>query len=506
MKKLMWLLMVLWSSFGWAQGVESVVGEQLGDRRIEIVFQTHNDEPLVSVEGNKLTVTWFDCEASVEPQLFIPSLVGRGCRQEKGRCQYEFTFRHTLKLVSVEPVLEGWLVRLDLQLPLPQPRPTIVAPLQGKVTLTATKAPLSKVVQMIADQLGYNLVVDDGEQDKLVTLKVVQAPAEETLNLLVSGSSLSWALVGKTLVVGPRSQLASNLGQVNLSDFRVYHGDVQAMAESLKGLLGEGSTVVADPRSRRLFVSGDAQVRSRAQKALAQMDVPLEQVAIKARIVEVSDQATDELEGLLAAVYRQFFALFDGVKSSLAYTTVNMFSEMPQLAQKASKALDLRLNALIGQGKAKLLADPMVVTFDGQEAVIKLIDRVKYISGRDEGKNPSYIDEEVGPQLKVTPYVDGNGGITVKLELRTGEITQWKRGSQGEELPQISEREVVTQVRMIDGQPFVVGGLFKESRSETVNKFPLLGDLPLVGFLFRSRSVKNERGQVIMILTPYILP
>ena len=168
--------------------------------------------------------------------------------------------------------------------------------------------------------------------------------------------------------------------------------------------------------------------------------------------------------------------------------------------------LDARIAGLVEKGKARVLADPTVVVLDGHKATIKLVDRVKYVSWRDDAGNPGYSDEEVGPRLEVTPRVGSEGGMTISMALKTGEIVQWKRGGLGEDVPQISEREVSSSVRVLDGQPFVVGGLFKESVSKTTQRIPVLGDLPLLGSLFRSSRRRSVRSQVVMVVIPTLLP
>jgi len=93
----------------------------------------------------------------------------------------------------------------------------------------------------------------------------------------------------------------------------------------------------------------------------------------------------------------------------------------------------------------------------------------------------------------------------VELSIATGEVIAWKKGNQGEEFPQTSEREVVTSIRVRDGEPFVVGGLFNERHSENTTKIPILGDIPLLGEFFKSKSKTDDRTEVVMVVIPYIL-
>ena len=167
--------------------------------------------------------------------------------------------------------------------------------------------------------------------------------------------------------------------------------------------------------------------------------------------------------------------------------------------------LDFRLRTLVEQKKARVLADPTVTVLDGEKATVKLVEKLKYVSRRDDAQNPTYDDEEVGPKLEVTPRIGRSGMITVSVSLATGEVIQWIRGGQGEQIPQTNSRTVETKIRVRDGEPFVIGGLFKESRSRTRASVPILSSIPLIGELFKAKLDKKTRSQVVMILIPYIL-
>lgn len=478
--------------------------EQLGAHRLQLTFRADpSDEPLVQCEGTKLAITFFeDLPMEPSPGAPVPPLIRRWRIDRTGR-------RTTLGLTLAAPVAEwrtlpvqdGWTVDLGVKKEEGfSPRERIALP-EGTVTLTLSDAPLSGALELVAKQTGYNLLARDVPSAP-VTLSVQKAPAERVLGLLLGGTGLSWAVVGRTLAVAPRDELRSALGTQGFEAYSLRHADAESVAKTLGELLAGDGTVTFDGRTRQIFVVGDAATQARARKALEGLDRALPQIALKARIIEVSDSATKDVENLLAAVYRQFFLT---VSNGTALLGGGTLLPRPDWANRASNALDLQLGSLVAQGKARVLADPTVVVLDGHSAVIKLVDRVRYITGRDEGKNPSYSDEEIGPQLEVTPRWDGDESITVDLELKTGEITQWKRGGQGEELPQVSEREVKTRVRVPSGVPFVIGGLFKETESRHESKTPLLGDLPLIGGLFRTVHLKTESGQVVMILTPQLL-
>jgi len=155
--------------------------------------------------------------------------------------------------------------------------------------------------------------------------------------------------------------------------------------------------------------------------------------------------------------------------------------------------------------KGKTLANPSVITIDGVEASVSLTEDYPYISGRDDGGNATWSTTTVGPVLRMTPKIGRDDTITLTLDLSTSEVIREMIGSTGERMPQTSKRQVVTNVRVRNGEPFVVGGLFREDNTNTKLRIPVLGSLPLLGELFTYRDRKTSTTQVVMLVIPYIL-
>lgn len=167
--------------------------------------------------------------------------------------------------------------------------------------------------------------------------------------------------------------------------------------------------------------------------------------------------------------------------------------------------LDFGLRALVTKNKGKVLADPSIITIDGNKATIKLVENYPYISDRDEAGNPTWSEKEVGPVLEFTPTSGRDGMVSIDLRIETGEIIGTYRGQAGEEFPQTTSREVQTNIRVRDGEPFVVGGLFKDQHKVEQHRVPILSDIPLLGELFKFKSETRDKTEVAMIVIPYIL-
>ena len=159
------------------------------------------------------------------------------------------------------------------------------------------------------------------------------------------------------------------------------------------------------------------------------------------------------------------------------------------------------LNALENKDKGRTIANPSVIAIDGQEASINLKQDIMYRSGLDEKGNLQWDTTEVGPELKFKPRIEDNGYINLELSINTGDYL----GSDSDENIRTTKRDMKTRIRVRDGMPFVVGGLFQEINTSVKTKIPILGDIPLFGALFRSTANDKEKSQAVMIVTPYIL-
>ena len=151
------------------------------------------------------------------------------------------------------------------------------------------------------------------------------------------------------------------------------------------------------------------------------------------------------------------------------------------------------------------MANPSVITLDGEEAEVRLTEDYPYISERDDSGNPTWSTQTVGPQLKITPKIGRDGFLTIKLTIETGEVLEMITGSTGEQMPRTSTRSVATQVRVRDGEPFVVGGLFRDNKTNRRVRIPVLGQLPILGELFTYRYNERNKTQVVMLVVPHIL-
>lgn len=393
------------------------------------------------------------------------------------------------------------------------------------VTMDLRDVELRDVFRMIGAYANMNIVADPSVPNTLVTMTLTGVPLNEALGYLMRMYNMSYAILGKTIIVGSPESIGKTTGKESTRQYRIAYADMKSVAGLVQGLAGVTRTVV-DERLRTLYVTGRPEQFLEVEKVLQQVDHPGRQVMLQARIVEVTDNGKDELETIIDAVYNQWWFNYSKAGAGAGYVYADKPGSYNPLGGdnrpsplrpittdglkkiaggELTKMLDFGIRALVTKNKGKVLADPSIITMDGKKAVIKLVENYPYISERDEAGNPTWSEKEVGPILEFTPIVGRDGMVTIDLRIETGEIIGTYHGQAGEQFPQTTNREVTTNIRVRDGEPFVVGGLYKDQNTIEQHRVPILGDIPLLGELFKYKSHTRDKTEVAMIVIPYIL-
>lgn len=416
---------------------------------------------------------------------------------------------------------------------LPKPRYGGLDPMSRTtpITLVCRDTDIRDVFRMFAGMLKVNIVVDPSLEAAPVTLTFRSVPMNEAFGYLMRMYDFTYAIMGKTLIVGKADALGKTLGQEKTASYHIAYADLKALPDLLRSLAGV-SNITIDERLRMLYVKARPEQLAQVEKTLQRIDAPGRQVMLQARILEVNDTAENDLESIIEGVYNHWWFAFNSNGASSGYieandvvtkgtSTSNLFQnptntpstrltapmdyKLGDLAAGTVHALDAGLRILVNSNKGRVLASPSVIAVDGQKASVELTDNIKYISARDDAGNPTYSEERVGPTLQMTPTIGRDNTITLAVQIETGEVTQYLKGGLGEQVPETSTRKVTTYVRVRDGEPFVVGGLFKKSKSNIETRIPILSDIPLLGELFKQKTKTDSTNQVVMIVIPYIL-
>jgi type IV pilus assembly protein PilQ len=392
------------------------------------------------------------------------------------------------------------------------------------------------VFRMLANIKKINLLLDPSVPDIVIPSVIFNGiPFNEAFAYILRMTELSYSMVGNTLVIGKAESIGRVVGKEVTRAYSLSYaiddaGELRPdLTSALTGLIPLSKPPTLDGRNRTLYVTATEQQHVEIAALLAKLDHPGRQIMLQARVVEVNDGAQQDLEALVSAVYDQWLFNFTrtGVRGGYNYANnINNTTTLPgqdlQLPYGGSpggddlvfvpnvtmdaglKMLTAGLNALETSRKGRDLAHPSVITIDGKEARVSLRTSIKYPSGSDSNGNVSYATVEAGPVLSFTPVVGRNGMVTIKVLIETGSIT-WLDEAFAARVPQTSTRTVQTIVRVRNGEPFVVGGLYQDTKATNRNRIPVLGYIPLLGDLFTMRSDSHTKTEVAMIVIPYIL-
>jgi len=401
------------------------------------------------------------------------------------------------------------------------------------ITNVFMETDLRQALADIASQAGV-VIIPDATVQGTVTADLQDVPLETALRMVLISAGLSFKkmdgyyLVGAADPTNPNFYLLSETEVVELN-----YLDGNAIAAYLAGPYGRFVTVEGAPpaepererpleRARttqrtpvtrlpvggtRLFITAPRDIIERIKADLALIDRPRTQVMLEAVVLEVSEEALKELGVDWATRWVRFASqetavatgnATGGTQSSITFPASSLtYSEL-------SFTETAQLTALVERGKARLKANPRVATVEGQTAEIE-VGQEKYFSIVTGPVTFPYTTLEqipAGISLRITPtVVESTREVIARIEPDVRDVTG--KGATG--LPEITYRRAVTNLRVKDGQSIVIGGLMSESTSRSTSKVPLLGDIPLLGHLFRRTVSRENKTEVIIVITPHIL-
>lgn len=390
--------------------------------------------------------------------------------------------------------------------PVPVPRPNDPLASTKPITLELRDVDIRDVFRMFGEMTDMNIIADPSMPSAYVTVSLKKVPLSEAFGYLMRMYDLGYAIMGKTIIVGKKGSLGKTLGKEKTRSFRVAYAEPAKAADLVKKLSGV-ETVEVDERQRLLYVTATDDILREVQVALQRIDAPGRQVLIQARIVEVSKKGQKSLENIIEAVYDNWSFTSEKEGATLQYGYSNNQTNgtlTGTLQSQALRLFDAQIQPLITSNEGKVIASPSVIALEGKTATIKLIDRYIYTSGQDEADNTITEEEDVGPTLEFTPYIGRENHINLSLSIDTGEVLDVSDFDDDVKFG-TSSRSVETELIVRNGEPFVVGGLFKEQDKIQSSRTPLLSDIPLIGELFKYSSTEKDNTEVVMVVVPYIL-
>lgn len=389
------------------------------------------------------------------------------------------------------------------------------AQFQGEpISLNFQDVELRSVLQVMAEHAGVNLVASDSVQGR-ITLHLEDVPWAQALDLVLRSKGLGRRQEGNVLLIAPVAELAGQargMGEeVLLEPLRrelipVFHAKAAELAELLLAsladdsiLTGRGSLSV-DARTNTLVVTQPGERLADLRRLVAQLDVPVRQVMIEARIVEAS---VDYEKGLGVRWGGPLYGVDSRLGSDLFIDlgVERATSGLGVGLLRSDILLDLELSAMEKSGNGEIISQPKVVTADKETARILKGTEVPYQETTRSGAT-SISFREASLSLEVTPQITPDGKVVMDVRVTKDEPDFINALNN---VPPIRKNEVTAKVRVTDGQTIVIGGVYSTSQNKVVDKVPFFGDLPYVGRLFRRDALQEKKSELLVFLTPRIM-
>ena len=399
-----------------------------------------------------------------------------------------------------------------------------------KMSLNFQDVEVRAALQLLADFTGFNLVVSDAVQGN-VTLNLQDVPWDQALDLVLESKGLGKRLAGNVLSIAPSDEIASRerheleahnqladlapmrreLVQVNYAKA----ADIASLFQSVAGMDERGSISV-DERTNSIIVLQPGKQLEELRRIVAQLDVPVRQVMIEARIVEAGVDFEKSLGVRWGGALRNASGWnAGGMGGPAAFAPDPEKASAPFVDMGLSRVnsglgiafitnntlLDLELTAMEKTGNGEIISQPKVVTSDKETAKILKGTQIPYQETSGSGAT-SVRFKEASLSLEVTPQITPDNSIIMEVVVTKDEPDYM---SMVNDVPPIKKNEVRAKVLVKDTETIVIGGVFSNSQSKVVDKVPFLGDLPYVGRLFHRDVVLEKKSELLVFLTPRIM-
>ncbi len=429
-----------------------------------------------------------------------------------------------------------------------------------KLTLNFQSVEVRALLQVIADFTGLNIIASDTVNGSL-TLRLKDVPWDQALDIILQAKGLSKRKNGNVVLIAPADELAAKeklaleasqqiteLEALRTESFVLSYAkasDLQALLSTGGGqgaqggqgnqgaqkILSKRGSATVDPRTNTLFVQ-DVPVRLEdVRRLISQLDIPVRQVMIEARIVIADDKFSRQLgvrfgvgagrgasndvvgngrlgsggnistsTGFAAgtastAIANNVDLPVSGAAGSLAFTFLNLGN---------GNIVNLELSALESENRGKVVSNPRIVTADKKKATITQGTEIPYLTQSASGGATVSFKPAV-LSLDVTPQITPDDKVIMDLEIKKDSVGQLVPSGNGGTIPSIDTKTLKTQILVDNGDTAVLGGIFEQTTRTDVTKVPLLGDIPFIGNLFKNTSKQDDKIELLIFITPRII-
>ncbi len=397
-----------------------------------------------------------------------------------------------------------------------------------KLTLNFQNISTREALSVIADFTGLNMVISDTVSGSL-TLRLKDVPWDQAFDIILQSRGLDMRKNGNVIQVAPREEIAAKekidfsarqeiteLEPLRTENFTLSYAKaadiVKLISSDKQKILSNRGNANFDLRTNMLFVKDVPSSLEEVRKMIKLVDVPVRQVLIEARFVEAGESFNHTLGGRLGyigpdAAAGGGFAIGNAGRGSISGGSLNLPGASSGLGgltttlfnAAATKTLTLELNASAIDGTTKNIASPRVVTGDKTPATIESGVEVPYLQASSSGATSVAFKKAV-LSLIVTPQITPEDSVTMKVS-----VTQDSVGNIYSGIPSINTKKVDTQVLVENGGTVVIGGVYTQDESDSTSAVPGLGDIPVLGWLFKNNTQVKSKKELLVFITPKIL-
>ena len=415
-----------------------------------------------------------------------------------------------------------------------------------RLSLNFQNIEVRAVLQLIADFTGLNMVASDTVSGSL-TLRLKNVPWDQALDIILKTKGLAMRQTGNVILIAPTEEIAARekleleaqkqieeLAPLRSEFIQVNYAKASTLATLLKAeensLMTDRGRVSVDERTNTLLVRDTAEAINGIRDLIATLDIPVRQVLIESRIVIADDSFNRDLGVRFGVSYawdlngssRTQSAIGGGLAGDTNFGGVvgpgdslstggnqNLLVDLP-IGNPASALkfavvsipdfiLQLELQALQLEGRGEVISNPRVVTANQKEATIEQGTEIPFQEASSSGATSTSFKKAV-LSLKVTPQITPDDRVIMDLAVNQDTVGQEFSG-----IPSVDTRSVTTQVLVDNGDTVVLGGIYEQTQREDIEKVPFLGDLPYLSWLFKTTSVRDDKRELIIFVTPRIL-
>ncbi len=411
--------------------------------------------------------------------------------------------------------------------------------LQTRVSVDFLDTPIEDVIRTLAEQANID-VIKSPEVVGNVTAKLTDVPLKEALDNILAAHGYGYIASENMIRIASAEQLATRPERYVSKIYRITYADVIEVEKALKKFISDGGSLSSNPGTSNVIVTDKESKIKAIDTFIQEIDRKTSQILVEARIYDITckdrldlgvewqvgrdtvygagTSGTTDNTGLMTGIGTNpasgptspfMSGIFDGTIAKTQDTTAAVrFGWL-----NSSIDIDMLIKAQKENINAKLLANPRVLVLDNEEANIKIITEIPYQQLNQGGGTTAAFGttefREVGVTLSVIPHLARDGMVRLQLKpefsVQTGTVNIGDPAQQTYPQPVIDRREAITTLLVKDGQTVVLGGLRKKDVTKQIDKVPLLGDLPLVGGLFKFEGEDTVISELVVFITPRII-